>query len=97
MDDPTLYVLNKMQAVFEELNVNVERFNLHELKNSITTLPQTLKEADGIILATTVEWYGIGGYMQQLVVWRQGKNLHHLYESRGNVHNLWGKRCKVKS
>lgn len=67
MDDPTLYVLNKMQAVLEELNVTVQRYHLQELKNSITTLPQTLKDADGIILATTVEWYGIGGYMQQLL------------------------------
>ena len=67
MDDPTLYVINKMQEVLEELHVAVKRFNLYEAKNSITTLPQTLKEADGIILATTVEWYGIGGYMQQFL------------------------------
>jgi multimeric flavodoxin WrbA/putative sterol carrier protein len=67
LDDPTLYVINKMQEVLQELNVQVDRFNLHELKNSITTLPQTLKDADGIILATTVEWYGIGGYMQQFL------------------------------
>jgi len=67
MDDPTLYVINKMQEVLLELHVTVERFNLYELKNSITTLPQSLKEADGIILATTVEWFGIGGYMQQFL------------------------------
>ena len=67
MDDPTLYVINKMQEVLEELHVTVERFQLHELKNNIVTLPQTLKEADGIILATTVEWFGIGGYMQQFL------------------------------
>lgn len=67
MDDPTLYVINKMQEVLEELNVKVERFMLNELKNAITTLPQTLKDADGIILATTVEWYGIGGYMQHFL------------------------------
>ena len=54
MDDPTLYVINKMQSVLEELHVEVERYNLYELKNTIPTLPQTLKEADGIILATTV-------------------------------------------
>jgi len=53
--------------VLEELNVKVERFMLKELKNSITTLPQTLKDADGIILATTIEWYGIGGYMQEFL------------------------------
>ena len=67
IDDPTLYVINKMQEVLEELHVTVERFNLYEANNSITTLPQTLKEADGIILATTVEWFGIGGYMQRFL------------------------------
>lgn len=64
IDDPTLYVLGVMQQVLEELNVKVEMFHLHELRSGITSLPQTLKTADGIILATTVEWYGIGGYMQ---------------------------------
>ncbi len=67
INDPTLYVMNKMQEVLEELRVMVERFYLQELKNNITTLPQTLKDADGIILASTVEWYGIGGYMQQFL------------------------------
>lgn len=67
IDDPTLFVINKMQAVLEELHVTVDRFDLHEMKNTITTLPQTLKSADGIILATTVEWFGIGGFMQQFL------------------------------
>lgn len=67
IDDPTLFVINKMKEVLEELRVNVTRYNLYECKNSIPTLPQTLKDADGIILATTVEWYGIGGYMQQFL------------------------------
>lgn len=67
IDDPTLYVLEKVEEVLNELHVNVETFRLHELKNNITTLPQTLKDADGIILATTIEWYGIGGYMQQFL------------------------------
>lgn len=67
IDDPTLFVINKMQEILEELRVNVTRYNLYELKNTIPTLPQTLKDADGIILATTVEWYGIGGYMQQFL------------------------------
>ena len=67
LDDPTLYVINKMQEVLEELRVKVERYNLYELKNGITTLPQTLKNADGIILATTIEWFGIGGFMQQFL------------------------------
>lgn len=65
--DPTLYVIDKMQEVLEELHVKVNRYHLHDCKNSILTLPQTLKDVDGVILATTVEWYGIGGYMQQFL------------------------------
>lgn len=67
IDDPTIVVINKMQEILRELRVNVNRYNLYECKNTISTLPQTLKDADGIILATTVEWYGIGGYMQQFL------------------------------
>lgn len=67
LDDPTLYVLNKMEDVLKELRVSVERYNIYEHKNEIATLPQTFKDADGIILATTVEWLGIGGYMQQFL------------------------------
>lgn len=67
LDDPTLYVIKKMEDVLEELRVKVERYNIYEHKNEIATLPQTFKDADGIILATTVEWLGIGGYMQQFL------------------------------
>ena len=67
LDDPTSYVIDKMQEVLAELRVEVERFNIFEHKNSISTLPQTMKDAAGIILATTVEWLGIGGYMQQFL------------------------------
>lgn len=67
LDDPTLYVLGKMEDVLKELRVTVERYNIFEHKNDIYTLPHTFKDADGIILATTVEWLGIGGYMQQFL------------------------------
>lgn len=67
IEDPTIYVLNKMTEVLKELRVEVERYNIFEDKNSIATLPSTLKDADGVILAATVEWFGIGGYMQQFL------------------------------
>ncbi|MGN0496986.1 MAG: NAD(P)H-dependent oxidoreductase [Lachnospiraceae bacterium] len=67
MEDPTIYVLNKMTEVLKELRVEVNRYNIFEDKNAIATLPSTIKEADGVILATTVEWFGIGGYMQQFL------------------------------
>ena len=96
LDDPTLYVINKMQSVLEELNVKVDRYNLHELKNSITTLPQTLKDADGVILATTVEWYGIGGYMQQFLdaCWLYGdkEKISSIYMSPVVMSTTYGER-----
>jgi len=67
IEDPTIYVINRLTTVFNELRVNVTRYNLYEEKDTIAMLPKTLKDADGIILATTVEWLGIGGYMQQFL------------------------------
>ena len=32
LDDPTLYVLNKMEEVLQELRVTVERINIYEHK-----------------------------------------------------------------
>lgn len=67
VDDPTIFAINKIQEVLNELNVNVTRYNLYEMKNTITTLSQTITEADGVIFATTMEWVGMGGYMQTLL------------------------------
>lgn len=67
VDDPSIFVMNKIEEVLNELRVNVARYNLYELKNSVSTLPQTLKDADAVIFATTVEWFGIGGYMQSFL------------------------------
>ena len=38
VDDPTIVVINRIQEVLEELNVTVTRYNLYEMKNTITTL-----------------------------------------------------------
>ncbi|WP_024866140.1 SCP2 sterol-binding domain-containing protein [Butyrivibrio sp. FCS014] len=67
IDDPTLSVIRKITTVLEELNVKVQQYNLYEQRNGITALPNTLKDADGVILASTVEWFGIGGYMMQFL------------------------------
>ena len=97
LDDPTLYVLNKMEEVLRELRVTVERINIYEHKNEIATLPQTMKEADGIILATTIEWLGIGGYMQQFLdaCWLygdKGEDSDDLYAADRDVYDLRGER-----
>lgn len=78
IEDPTLYVINKLTEVLTEIRVKVVRYNLYEEKNSISMLPKTLKDADGVILATNVEWFGIGGYMQQFLdaCWLYGDKEH---------------------
>ncbi len=67
LDDPSLYVIEKLQGVFTELNVKTEVFKLYETKSAITTLPASINDCDGVIFATTVEWFGIGGFMQQFL------------------------------
>ncbi|MBR4667223.1 MAG: SCP2 sterol-binding domain-containing protein [Butyrivibrio sp.] len=67
IDDPTLYVISQITTVLQELNVKVQQYNLYEQRNGITALPNTLKDADGVILASTVEWFGVGGYMMQFL------------------------------
>ena len=67
IEDPTLYVLNKITEVLGELRVDVNRFNLYEQKGGIAMLPNTMKDADAAVLAVSVEWYGIGGLMQQFL------------------------------
>lgn len=83
IDDPTLFTIDKIAQVLDELRVNVERYNLYEDKSGISVLPKTLKEADGVILAASVEWFGIGGYLQQFLdaCWLYGdkENIQHIY------------------
>lgn len=67
IEDSTIYVMNKLTEVLDELRVEVTRYNLFEDKAGITALTRTLKECDGVILATNVEWMGIGGLMQQFL------------------------------
>lgn len=95
-DDPTLFVIGKMKNVLEELNVQVEIFHLHEMKNAITTIPQTFQTVDGIILASTVEWYGIGGYMQSFLdaCWLYGdkKRISEIYMCPVVMSTTYGER-----
>lgn len=96
IEDPTLYVMNKLTSVLEELRVQVTRYNLYEEKNAITMLPKTLKEADGVILATTVEWMGIGGLMQLFLdacwLYADKDKLTNLYMLPIVIANTYGER-----
>lgn len=83
IDDPTIYVLDLIENVLSELRVEIKRYNIYEQKNSVSTLVNTLSGCDGIILATTVEWMGIGGYMAQFLdsLW--------FYANKGELENMY--------
>ncbi|MFA9463536.1 MAG: SCP2 sterol-binding domain-containing protein [Velocimicrobium sp.] len=67
IEDPTIYVMNKITEVLKDLRVEVTRYNLYEDKQGISTLSRTIKECDGVILAVNLEWMGIGGLMQSFL------------------------------
>lgn len=67
IEDPTIYVMNKITEVLGELNISVKRYNLYEDIRGISSLPKTLKEADAVIFAASVEWFGIGGLLHQFL------------------------------
>lgn len=96
IEDPTIYVINKIEEVLTELRVDVKRYNLFELKNNITTLPQSFKEVDGIVLAASVEWRGIGGLMQEFLdaCWLYGdkEKISKLYMSPVVIATTYGEK-----
>ena len=67
IEDPTQYVINKITEVLNELRATVTRYNIFEQKSGIAMLANTLKDADAVVLAVSVEWFGIGGMMQQFL------------------------------
>ncbi len=83
LEDPAIYVMGKLTEVLTELRVDINRYNLYEEKNSIATLPSTLKDADGVILVVSLEWFGIGGYMQQFL------DMCWLYGDKEKIKNIY--------
>lgn len=96
IEDSTLYVLSRITEVLEELRVDVKRYNLYECKNEIAVLASGMKEADGVILAASVEWYGIGGLLQQFLddcwLYADKARLSRLYMMPVVISSTYGER-----
>lgn len=96
IEDPTIYVINKLTEVLDELRVEVTRYNLYEDKQGISTLSRTLKECDGVILAANIEWYGIGGLMLQFLdacwLYADKEKIRNLYMLPVVISNTFGER-----
>lgn len=96
IEDSTIYVINSVTEILKELRVEVQLYNLYEKKNVITTLPKTLKEADGVILAANLEWFGIGGLLQYFLdsCWLYGdkEEIEKLYMMPIVIASTYGER-----
>jgi len=66
-NDPTLVAAERVSSVLSELNVSVKRLDLYQGDYNMDDFFEALSESEGVILATTVTWYGIGGLMQNFL------------------------------
>lgn len=96
IEDSTIYVINKITEVLEELRVEVSRYNLYEDKQGISTLPRTLKDCDGIILAANIEWYSIGSLLHQFLdacwLYADKEKIKNTYMMPVVISNIYGER-----
>ena len=60
LDDPTLYVLNKMEEVLQELRVTVERINIYEHKNEIALFLRPPSSGLGQAATCSSSWMPAG-------------------------------------
>lgn len=74
-DDPTYVVAERVSMVLNELNITIKRVDLFKKNQDVGLFLDELDEVDGVILATTVKWYGIGGKMQEFLdqCWEKGR------------------------
>lgn len=67
VNDPTSVAVERVSSVLTELNMTVKRLDLYKTNYKMESFLSELNGADGVILATTVEWYGIGGLLQDFL------------------------------
>ena len=96
IEDPSNFVISKLIQVLEELNIQVKKYNLYEDIRGISVLPTTLKDADAIILAASIEWLGIGGLLQQFLdsCWLEGdkETIKRLYMMPVAISTTYGEK-----
>ncbi|PKM93562.1 MAG: hypothetical protein CVU84_15405 [Firmicutes bacterium HGW-Firmicutes-1] len=77
-DDPTLVAIDRISNVLTELNTSIVRFDLYKDNYDIQEFFVELSEARAVVIATTVEWLGIGGYLQLFLdkCWKYGNKTY---------------------
>ncbi|MBC7958683.1 MAG: SCP2 sterol-binding domain-containing protein, partial [Vallitaleaceae bacterium] len=77
-DDPTLVALDRIGNVLAELNTRIIRFDLYKEDYNLQDFLTHLSDAQAVVIATTVEWFGIGGHLQLFLdkCWKYGNRKH---------------------
>lgn len=73
-DDPTLVAIDRASQVLLELNTSITRIDLYKNDYELQEVFKELTQAQGVIIAATVEWIGIGGHLQYFLdkCWKFG-------------------------
>lgn len=77
-DDPTLVAIDRIGNVLAELNTKIIRLDLYKDHYNIQDFFSELSDTKAVVMATTVEWFGIGGHLQTFLdkCWKfSNKNL----------------------
>ncbi len=74
MDDPTLVAIDRISNVLTELSANIIRMDLFRNEYDIQGFFKELEDTHAVVIATTVEWLGIGGHLQLFLdkCWKLG-------------------------
>ncbi|PKM49493.1 MAG: hypothetical protein CVV02_15805 [Firmicutes bacterium HGW-Firmicutes-7] len=77
-DDPTLVAIDRISNVLTELNTSIIRLDLYKDQYDIQEFFAELAEARAVVIATTVEWFGIGGHLQTFLdkCWKYGNKAY---------------------
>jgi len=67
VDDPVLVALERISSVLTELGLGINRIDLYKGHISMEKALTYINDSRGVILATTVEWYGIGYRLQKFL------------------------------
>lgn len=74
-DNPAHYACGRLQEVFQELGWTVDYYDLQ--KSQEEEVISAITECAGVVIALTVEWYGIGYRLQKLLdecYWQKKRN-----------------------
>lgn len=66
-NDPACYTADIIADLFKELDIDLRRIDLYKQQYNMPAVQLMMQEATAVVFLTTVEWVGIGKYMQEFL------------------------------